>query len=165
MEPRQPTQVSALSAYTIPRGTSQRQAHENFFSVGLPYTLGTLAPNMIMGGDFNFLCPPRTARNFSGALDRVVCRLSFIDVWKNPAELKTFTYYAPQSAVGLERMYVSANLILKPPRGGEKTVGAAFTAHMDLCTKDKPRRYGGRGLRKINIQLLKDERRLRHRNE
>jgi hypothetical protein len=26
---------------------------------------------------------------------------------------------------------------------------AAFTAHMDVCTKDKPRRYGGRGLRKI----------------
>jgi len=42
---------------------------------------------------------------------------------------------------------------------------AAFTAHMDVCTKDKPRRYGGRGLRKIYIQLLEDERGRRHRTE
>jgi len=42
----------------VPCGTSQRQAHEHFFSVCLPCTLGSLPPNMTMGGDFNFCVPP-----------------------------------------------------------------------------------------------------------
>jgi len=42
----------------VPCETSQRQAHEHFFSVCLPYTLGSFPPNMIMGGDFQYFCVP-----------------------------------------------------------------------------------------------------------
>jgi hypothetical protein len=116
------------------------------------------------GWGFQFLSLPGRARNFSRALDRVVRRLGFIGFWKNPAERKTFTYYAPQSAVGLERIHVTANLIYqKRGGGGGKTVVAACTPQKDVGTKGKPRKYGERGLRKINIQLLEDEqRRLRN---
>jgi hypothetical protein len=80
----------------------------------------------------------------------VVLRLSFIDVWKNTVERKTFTYYAPHGDVGLKRIHMSANLIRKKSggSGGEKTAVAAFTGHLNVCTRDKPRRYGGRGLGK-----------------
>ena len=95
----------------VPCGTSKGR-HMKTSLVWVCHTHSDLfRPTLLWVGISIFLCPPRIARNFSGALDRVVRRLSFIDVRKTPAERKTFTYYATQSAVGLERIHLSANLI------------------------------------------------------
>jgi hypothetical protein len=42
----------------VPSETFQKQGHENFLDVDLPYTLGSLPPSMIIGGDFNFFMSP-----------------------------------------------------------------------------------------------------------
>lgn len=108
---RQPTQVSALSTCTYQAGPLKGRQRK----ISLVWACHThsdlFRPTWLWVGISIFLCPPRIARNFSGALDRVVRRLSFIDVWKNLAERKVFTYYAPQSPVGIEGIYVPANLI------------------------------------------------------
>jgi hypothetical protein len=38
--------------------TFQKQGHENFLIVGLPYTLESLPPSMTVGGDFNLFVSP-----------------------------------------------------------------------------------------------------------
>jgi hypothetical protein len=93
----------------------------------------------------------------SEAQSLIIQRLCLIDVWTHSATRAVHTHYTPWSAARLDRFYVSANLIGN--KVDVKTIAVAFTDHFAVCLRvkmDEPLVRSGRGLWKLNKQLLDD---------
>jgi hypothetical protein len=73
------------------------------------------------------------------------------------SRVRVYTHYTSHGAARFDRIYVTSNL--SDPKVGVETTFTAFTDHLAICQPvnlEARLLQRGRGLRKMNMELLED---------
>jgi endonuclease/exonuclease/phosphatase family metal-dependent hydrolase len=111
-------------------GVGKRREREDFFVSEVPTFLPTVPMEMILAGDINCVLNNADStghNNYSTALWSFVTHSDLHDVWMPTSQRPEYTYYGPQTASRLDRIYVTKDIY------GRKTaveiLAPAFTDH------------------------------------
>jgi exonuclease III len=138
-----------------PAGAEKRAAREVFFAHELSYLLPTSQRDMILAGDFNCVLDSvdcMGTANYSRALENLITGSALHDVWDRNNSRHGYSYYAPNAASRLDRIYVTARL--HSQKKGVEKVATAFTDHcavLSCLATDKIPPVRGRSYWHMNV--------------
>ena len=151
--------ITLLNVYA-PSGTAKQAEREAFFNTDLLYLLRNAPENLLLGGDFNCVLDASDATGtctYSRTLAALVQGYALRDVWTQSTANRTYTHYSVTGATRIDRFYVTSTLYQK--KVAAETVVAPFTDHHAVILKlgvDVPHAWHGRGLWKLNADLIND---------
>ena len=136
------------------------KVQRKFLQCGSHLLVAVTALNNDRRGDFNYVLTNTDCtgnRRFSKALETVVRGYGLADVWENVPLRAADTHYTSHGTARFDRIYVTSSLSAQ--KVGVETVVTASTYHLAVCLRIKleaPLLQGGRGLWKMNTELLED---------
>jgi endonuclease/exonuclease/phosphatase family metal-dependent hydrolase len=107
--------VQGICIVTVhaPAGSGKRREREDFFVTEVPTLLPTVPMEMILAGDFKCMLNNADStghKNYSTALQNLITNIDLHDVWRPTNQRPGYTYYGPQTASRLDRIYVTKEI-------------------------------------------------------